>query len=110
MSLLDGRALHMMQLSWVMPLIGEMGSLFHKVFALMTTNNEHFLSATHGTQSHSRHVIVGKYYLIDVVCCILLMSPIKTSNSFMPNVFYPGLAVFDVSMVSICCMHFILVV
>jgi hypothetical protein len=28
----------------------------------------------------------------------------------MPNVFYPGLVVFDVSMVAICCMHFILVV
>jgi hypothetical protein len=44
------------------------------------------------------------------VCCILLMSPIKTSNSSMPNVFYLGLDVFDVSMVAICCMHFILVV
>jgi hypothetical protein len=44
------------------------------------------------------------------VCCILLMSPIKTSNSSMPNVFYPGLVVFDVSMVVIYCMHFILVV
>jgi hypothetical protein len=44
------------------------------------------------------------------VCCILLMSPIKTLNSSMPNVFYPGLDVFDVSMVAICCMHFILVV
>jgi hypothetical protein len=38
------------------------------------------------------------------------MPPIKTSNSSMPNVLYPGLVVFDVSMVAICCMHFILVV
>jgi hypothetical protein len=38
------------------------------------------------------------------VCFILLMSPIKTSNSSMPNVFYTGLDVFDVSMVAMCCL------